>query len=202
MMKFYKFIATSIFALSACAATTVDTEVPELEYTVDDELTIRSPSDITFKFQNSSKKAICILADDFRDHPSRPLLRVVDMDSGQIAQYNGVLADKPLFNTEPAYIIVRPQSISELTFTVSDNYSINPERDYIVRYSLPVIDCEALLQTEIDMPNGSAPFSQLREWNEPDWQLILNRLRSFYNEWSEVGRFIELEEIISVPNSK
>ena len=201
-MKYLATIIPVVLALTACNTVSADTGFVKANNDKNTELTIRSPSHVTFKFTNASSEAKCILGEDFHDHPQRPLLRVVDKNNRRVASYTGDLADRPLFPVEPSYVIVRAGAVAEVTFEVATNYSLQAGRDYIVAYSLPMTNCQALLSAEIDLPNGSTPFYQSAPGTISGWQETLNRLRSFYVEWSEVGDFVEFEETISIPENQ
>ena len=132
----------------------------------------------------------------------RPLFRVKDIQTGAVKGYIGPRADRPIYFTEPSYVIVRPGQIAEATFNLSNNYKVADGRNYSVSYSLPVTECQALLADYILVPTASDPFEPLSAKPLKTWTERLEFVQGWYQEWSAVGEFVELEQSVSIPTAE
>ncbi|MEM8936565.1 MAG: hypothetical protein AAGC77_09180 [Pseudomonadota bacterium] len=160
------------------------------------------PGAVRFIYQNTSDTVKCIRAEDFSRHPLRPFLRVKNIQSGAAQNYSGPLADRPIYFTEPGYMIVRSGQIIEATFDLSDNYEVVGGQTYSVSYSLPATACQSLLAESMLVPTASDPFYAQSAKPLKTWSERLEFVRGQYPEWSEVGEFIELEQTVSIPSAE
>jgi len=158
-----------------------------------------NPGEVRFRFRNGQDVAKCIRASDFRRHPARPLLRVIDEETNEAAEYDGFIEDRAAHFEEPSYIIVRPGQTAEFTVNVVENYAVTSGQRYKVLYTLPVTNCRALISRDIFVPSASLPFDPLSTKPLDDWADRLQFVEDWEDEWAKVGEFVLLEAKLTVP---
>lgn len=186
-----KFIAMTLAVLTGCTSTSAQDSASRSE-----RLSSESPEKVVvLSYKNGSKDAQCILADDFRDHPLRPILRVVGRD-GTVARYSGIQLDRELEPDLPAFIIIPSGKSVEARFDVGKNYAVQHDRRYQVYYSLPVTPCYALNTEELEVPIASMPFYLGPIDDFTNWSDRLAGVRGVYETWAAIGgEFVELEGV-------
>lgn len=177
--------------LSACAGLPSVSDQPTRDFDFFESPIPRGH--VRLEYKNSSASALCLVADDWRSHPARPLLRVVGDASGTRYKYVGRIEDRTMFFIEPSFVIVRPGQTTEVTFNVEGNYAPPKDEDYRVYYSIPVTRCDALSKAIFPIPNASHPFDLLTTNDIDLWQDRLEFIKNQYTEWSKFGFFLHLE---------
>lgn len=191
------------FSLSACSGLSAQpSKISDPTADLRDDSYFRSPvprGHVRFQYENTSATPKCILAEDFQRHPSRPLFRVRDTRTEELMSYVGPLEDRPIYFTEPAYVLVRPGQTAEATFNVQENYDVSSGRSYHVSYSLAVTECHALLTDFVPVTSGSELFNPPSADPLLTWADRIAFVRKWNPAWAEVGEFVELEETLALP---
>lgn len=193
-----KLAVITLTMLAGCASTAAQDSASTQMVALSDE----AQKTVAFSYENETSDAQCILADDFRNHPSRPLLRLVGSD-GSVALYSGIQYDRELEPERPAFFIVPPGKSVEARFDVDQNYAVQAGQTYRVSYSLPVTPCVVLNVQEIEVPLASMPFYLGPADDFTDWSDRLVGVRGIHETWSAAGgQFIELEQTVLIPASE